>query len=362
MCPEIKASENFAARVAHLFQKVAQPLHFWYIFNKATVSKPITFCLNDELIVNQHGFRTVNKGISLERFNENPVVVIQHENNVWKVVGRLVNLRFEGSKFLGDIEFDLDDEDSKKIAGKVQRGFLKGCSMGLTFYEPHMVKAPDGEFDLTVSELIELSLVAIPSNKNSVRLFAANGESLADNEIKLSISQVTAKLNKDYNKKHMEKFVLSAVALSALTGFGLKNHEDSGEVNNAIEALSVKLNAVNSDLSIEKTAHDALKAELAEQKKASAKSLIANAKLAGKVISADLEAELEDMAIEKYALAEKLINGMPGKTSLSSIINNQTPEERKNWTYKDWQEKDAKGLELMFKNDKAGFDVLFNKK
>lgn len=48
-------------------------------------------------MVNSHGFRVKNAGISLVRLKANPVILAQHNNSVWSVIGRWENIRIEGS-------------------------------------------------------------------------------------------------------------------------------------------------------------------------------------------------------------------------------------------------------------------------
>lgn len=281
---------------------------------------PDTFVLNDENTVNSYGFRTKNKGIDLERFKANPVILAQHANNVWMVIGRWENIRIEGSKLLADAVFDMEDPEAALIAGKVQRGFLKGVSMGLFPVKDSWVLAPDGNYDLMESELWEASIVAIPSNKSSVRLFAKTGEVMADEQIKLSLSAVQEFID---NTKipNMEKITLNAVTLLVL---GLQNTENPLALGAAIEKLATDHKALQEQ-------YKELAAKVEADKMKAAKALAASALASGK-ITADEVQRIEQLAVADYALAQTTVELRPGKTNLAGQVNNPAANAGKEMT------------------------------
>src|SRR5690606_7903325 len=134
-----------------------------------------------------------------------------------------------------DAEFDTEDEQAKKLEGKVSRGFIKSCSMGVTFDREYMKANPDGTYILKQCELFEVSLVAVPSNANALKLYApATGQLLGEKEIRLSLQNLESEIK---NEK-MEKFQLSALALTALC---LANADDANAVSTAICGLKAEL-------------------------------------------------------------------------------------------------------------------------
>ena len=88
-----------------------------------------TFILSDTSKTNSYGFRIAMEGMDTSRFRENPVMLYRHNDD--DVIGRWHNLRVDDGRLLADAEFDQDDELAAKVAGKVERGFIKGCSMGI---------------------------------------------------------------------------------------------------------------------------------------------------------------------------------------------------------------------------------------
>ena len=138
------------------------------------MSKSYTFCVHDES-VNTYGFRMLTSGVNLEEFRKNPVVLYNH--NDWdEPVGRGENTRVEDGRILVDIVFDEEDDKGKKIAGKVDRGFLRMASIGA--WPPEEVsddpalKLP-GQTGPTATRwtMREISVCPIGSNHNALAMY-----------------------------------------------------------------------------------------------------------------------------------------------------------------------------------------------
>lgn len=283
------------------------------------MSKKKTFVLNDETKVNSYGFRVLNSGIDLDRFKSNPVMLDQHWNNTRSVIGNWENLRIEGSQLLADENFDMEDEDAKKVAGKVNRGFIKGASIGISYNYEFMERNPDDTYVLTSCELFEASIVAIPSNANAVTLFAQNGVELSADEVKLSLTKLTQTQNFNTNPKKMSKINLSAVAVLALAAVGVVNTDDENAVSNGIEQLSQKLSTANTEIATLKTANAGFETQLKVQKELQAKALVTEAKLAGKITAEEEAGYLAD-ATANFELTAKFLAKIPAKTNLSGEV------------------------------------------
>ena len=93
------------------------------------------FILNDEAVVNSHGFRILTAGIDLTRFKLNPVMLDGHIRSNQTVIGSWKDITIEEGKLFAEPLFDMEDENAKLIAGKVERGVIKGASMGIYFSE-----------------------------------------------------------------------------------------------------------------------------------------------------------------------------------------------------------------------------------
>lgn len=252
------------------------------------------FILNDESVVNSYGFRTLNAGISLDRFNTNPVALYSHDSN--KIIGRWLNLRVEGPKLIADLEIDEQDEFAMDIKGKIERGFLKGASMGI-------LPAPDAfEYDgftyvLKACEMIESSVTPIPSNKGAIVLYNQEG-------IALSLEETTLQLSTQLKPNTTMKFNQSTLALLALS---------SDATPEMVEQKVVALATENASL----------REILDAQQRLSATTRVDEVIAKGKA-SAEAREELITLALEKPTVFEKVFNAIPDKVSLSTSISNPT--------------------------------------
>ena len=91
------------------------------------------FILNDENVMNSYGFKIKTAGIDLKRFEANPVMLDGHNPSNLSVIGKWTEIKAENGKLSADTDFDMEDENAKTIAGKVERGVIKGASMGISF-------------------------------------------------------------------------------------------------------------------------------------------------------------------------------------------------------------------------------------
>lgn len=138
-----------------------------------------TFILHDET-VNTQGFRMLTSGADLSVFQNNPVMLLNH--NDWELpIGRWENIRIEGTRILADADFDEMDERVAAIMGKVDRGYLKAASIGawppLETSSNPLLMLPGQELP-TVTKWIarEASLCTIGSNHNALALYDKNNK------------------------------------------------------------------------------------------------------------------------------------------------------------------------------------------
>ena len=310
------------------------------------------FILNDETKVNSHGFAVLNKGGKLDRFRDNPVML--HNHNSANVIGKWNNLRLSGNNLVADPEFDKEDQDAVKVQGKVDRGYLKGASMGIIILNAAYLPGTSGKEVLTVTEweLLEASIVSVPSNAGSLRVFAADGitELDADN-IQLSLNDI---VKPTFPK--MDKINLSADAAKAL---GIPRDPEAAELNAAVMELSAKLESEKqARLNAEKAKGDAEKV-LNDHKVSLATKLVDDAVTAGK-ITADKKESYVKMATADFAQAKDVLDSLPGKQTMSAQVNagEKGAPEREGWTYLKYLKEAPKELEAMKANDPDKFEAL----
>jgi HK97 family phage prohead protease len=148
------------------------------------MSRNKRFVLSDGDAVNSNGYRIDISGVDLTRFNFNPVMLYEHDPK--NVVGRWTDIRKEDHGLTAIPEFDTEDTEVLVIAGKVERGFLNGASVGIIVKEAQEI---DGVPVVTKSELFEASIVSVPADARAVRLYNENLESLTVDKLKLGIKR-----------------------------------------------------------------------------------------------------------------------------------------------------------------------------
>ena len=277
------------------------------------------FILNDETEANSYGFYIITAGIKLDRFEKNPVMLSDHWNFNSNVIGRWHDIEINGTQLLAAPEFDTEDEEAAKIAGKVERDFIKGVSMGILFSPENMIYL-NGNIILTECELCEASIVPVPSNKNAVRLYNTEGELLKEDEIKslcLSVPQNQSNLNLEIN---MKKILLSIPALMAL---GITNPDKDGVEESVIDSkvldLSGKLEKLTQENeALKLAAKTAKEAQEAELKKSVTEKV--NLGVTQGKIPADKTDQFINLGLASLDALNTALDSIPAKTSLGAVI------------------------------------------
>lgn len=274
------------------------------------------FVLNDETKVNQYGFKVLNAGLDLERFKKNPVILDYHHPNNFGVIGRWEDIQIEGHLLTAKPVFDEEDEYSRRIAGKVKRGFLRGASLGLNPYSLDNIQlnAATQEYELVKSEVLEASIVAIPNNANAIKLYATSEQGMQELEdSKAQQILLMATEIRNYKSKSMKTIKLSATAAMALALNADKEH-DVSVVNEGIMNLKAERDEAKQKLDELEQIEKDMKAKLAGD-------LVDQAIKEGKITAP----EREDF-IKLYAsnpdLCKSVLDKLPGKTNLAGKIAN----------------------------------------
>lgn len=313
-----------------------------------------TFVLNDENVENCYGFRIRNAGIDLTRFKANPVMLDDHRNSTDAVLGRWKNIRVEGSCLLADDDFDVEDERANKIKGKVDRGMIKGCSMGISFDSSRMERKPDDSYELVESELAEASIVAVPGNANSLRLYATDGTVLTSEAVKLQLSALPQTVT-DPNlfpkpetpSKGMKGANLSFNALQALGFQSVPENVDD-------MAISTHIETTNAALKVAQAENATLKTTLADTQKAVSKGMLNRAVLTGQILETE-RSHYEKLAASDMDLCIATLAKIPAKKSLGNQIDNPAGDASDPKTMEEFQ-KLSHEAQLAFKNNNpAGY-------
>lgn len=196
----------------------------------------LTLILNDEAITNDRGWKLLNSGLDRSRYDKNPILLHQHDLD--QIVGHCTSLYIEGSKLMGTFEFD-SDEASQAIEEKATKGSLRGVSPGL--YIRQMSTSEEGDV-VSDWELLEVSLVTLPSNPNavSVKLYSQKGEALSEAEAAQHIVQLKAQLNNAL-AKGVEKLNLQEI-------LGLAKDASLEDCLQAVQRVITERDALSADL------------------------------------------------------------------------------------------------------------------
>lgn len=167
--------------------------------------------------VNSYGSRIITDGIDTEQYMKNPIVLYMHNRSEYsalgnEVIGRTVALKKENGKLIAEIEFDEKEEFARQIAGKVERGFIRMCSIGAdvieTSSDAHLILNGQTRETITKCRMFEISIVDIGGNDEALRL-SKNGSPAV-----IQLLNQKNKINKEMNEL---KTVALALGLNAET-------------------------------------------------------------------------------------------------------------------------------------------------
>ena len=139
------------------------------------------FIVNTEN-VNSYGYRVLTDGIDVTQYERNPVVLFMHSRagsfspTGDEVIGK-ARLQKEGDQLLAYITFDSENEFAAKIEKKVKGEFIRMCSMYADVKEASSdseLVLPGQKYEtVTKCKLVEISIVDIGGNDDSIRLSAS---------------------------------------------------------------------------------------------------------------------------------------------------------------------------------------------
>lgn len=261
--------------------------------------------------VNVYGFRVLTNGIDYSDFLNNPVGYWNHRNEDEYKESELLplfrweNLRVENNKLIGDLVPDVDDEQSMKVFGKIERGFVNAASVTIEPVElsesPEDMLAGQTLPTFKKSRLIECSPCGIPGNSNALRLKNKSGKYISLNNQTKS-EDVREFLNPLSNNQKTDK--MSDKLIATLAG-ALGCDPTEAEVSTAIAQLkSDKKDAESKASKAEK--------ELKDFREQTATPMIDEAIEAG-VLEEDERDDMVQLCNTNYSAFSKLMTKLTGK-------------------------------------------------
>lgn len=259
-----------------------------------------TFLLLDSSMT-LHGLRFRVEAGKMERFISNAIMLYMHVRGV--VIGEWENVRMENGGWYADSKFDTEDPDAAKIAGKVERGFLKAASAGII---PLKVEEIEGELWVTDWEMIESSIVDSGSNAAALALYTPAGDLVEDT--KQAIINLTTPIMSEQKKiipgAGSEGAVIPVVPKVIALAAGLAEDATENLVADKIKELVEE--------------NKALKLSSKTAQETAIKTLLDKHQAEGKFTAA-LRPHYEQMASVNLASVEAMLNGMSAPVNLSSF-------------------------------------------
>ena len=136
--------------------------------------------------VNRNGDAIDQNTWRLANYRKNPQILWMHDRSrppIGRGEPRIVNRGADDARLVIRVHWDLDDEDARKIAGKVMRGFLpagsisaapgKGSAYRMQLDKDHPYYQADGYGRyVRHAELLEFSIVTVPGDANALKMAA----------------------------------------------------------------------------------------------------------------------------------------------------------------------------------------------
>ena len=200
------------------------------------------FIITDETL-NRNGWRIIVAGIDLEGFRKNPVCCVQHDTYMIPV-GKWKNLRVEDNVLKGTVEFDRNDPEAVRLYWKYKDGYMNTVSLHIIPLEESkeegMLLEGQRYATVTKSEMLEISLVTIPGQRNAVRLSTVDGKEyklnfllnnkMNEDKVTVESLQQELKAQKKLNAQnlirlHQQRGVVAEGEVEPLTELALSNYD-----------------------------------------------------------------------------------------------------------------------------------------
>lgn len=307
------------------------------------------FILSNETI-NSYGFWVVTKGIDLSVFKANPVMLYDHRSYSMLPLGIWNNItKDDQANLTAEPEFDTDDEQATAIMKKVDKGYLRGASIGIdiieTSDEPKLSKPGQRRPTVTKCVIFEASITPLPSNTTALKL-RYKGETIS--------------LNAETTDEDIDKI---------LPRLPLKKEIDNPKNEKSMERIALKLglakDATEEQILAKMSENETAAAELAVKQLVKLGREIgtvtdANVKTVERLAKADYELasemylkKVEDETEEKEASTEA---GTKKETLIKDLVNKGSKPEK---VEKKFEELSAAEIETIRDKDRPAYAKLY---
>lgn len=130
------------------------------------MAKPIAQILSNETM-NSKGFIVMNDSIDWSRYKNNPILLRNPDNgeHYGKPIGRVENIRLADGAWQGELKFDKNE-----LGKESERQYNEGILNGVSIFGMARIAERNGRRYTTRFEVMEISLVNIPSNPDAVAI------------------------------------------------------------------------------------------------------------------------------------------------------------------------------------------------
>ncbi len=292
--------------------------------------------------VNSYGFRLDMDKIDTERFRSNPVMLYNH----YELIGKWTDIELKDGILKAKPQFleGEGEELAAKIRRRVEKGFLKGASLGIRILS---TGRRSGEPPVVTAEVMEASIVDIPSNKNALALYDEAGNRLEGEAFELALQRIGKPISKP-NSQNMEL----TFSKDTLQRLGLQPGADMQAVERAIELLAAE--------------RDQLLKQLEEIKQRQIDELLQAAIEDGR-IDASTKEDFQRLGQTDFELFKKTLSGLPKAQKLPGAhpvppVKHPLMAGREDWTFADWRKKDTPGLLRIKREAPDVYQEIINKK
>ena len=180
------------------------------------------------------------RGWSTESYEKNNIILLNHRPDLLPI-GK-GNIRFSDEKLwkdrkmIVDVEFDMNDPESARIAQKAKGGFLNAVSVGFNpkdaikrsdLEEKHWAYTSKGGMFFPKAELLEISVVTIPANPEATILQNYTVRDLTNLVKKILQDDVLSSVDPLYG---LTKMVKSIDEIGEFITIRIENSEQSMEI------------------------------------------------------------------------------------------------------------------------------------
>ena len=182
---------------------------------------------------NRNG-RIVVSNFVKEYFEQNPVLLDSHKyDSIEHIIGRVENLRTKDGNLEGDLVFN-DQLKGRMAQEMMENGFLQAVSIGYLPLEFEVDETEEGELltIITEAELLELSMVSVPSNRKSLK---KQLESMDDKDVE-KVKDVLQEEGRTLSAKNKSDLKEAISLLETVLSRGEQESVDEYEVEGDTEA------------------------------------------------------------------------------------------------------------------------------